>query len=73
MLSIELEEGVTSYEVESQLSISIQIAQGPSQSHELIKEKCEEEGEMNSSSCLIDSKKLKSSCLSTLEKEDKCL
>ena len=31
-----------------------------------------EEGEMNSPSYSIDSKKLKLSCLSTLEKEDKC-
>ena len=70
MLSIKLDEGVTSYEVESQLSISIQIAQDSSQSHVLMKEECGEEGEMNSSSCSINSKKLKSSCLSTLEKED---
>ena len=72
MLSIELDEEVASYGVESQLSTSIQIAQDSSQAHLLMKEKCWEEGEMNSSSCSIDSKKLKSSYLSTLEKKDKC-
>ena len=72
MLSIELDEDVASCEVESQLSISIQIAQDSSQSHVLMKEECGEEGEMNSSSCSINSKKLKSSCLSKLEKEDNC-
>ena len=72
MLSIRLDEGVTSYEVESHLSISIQIAQDSSQSHVLMKDECEEEGEMISSSCSMNSKKLKSSCLSTLEKEGKC-
>ena len=72
MLSIELDEGVTSYEVESQLSTSIQIAQDSSQSHVLMKEECWEESEMNSSSCSINSKKLKSLYSSTLEKEGKC-
>ena len=48
MLSIELDEDVASCEVESQLSIYIQIAQVSSQSHVLMKG---EEGEMNSSSC----------------------